>query len=69
MYFMWTSTGGGGLAHVDAFGQREGVKNPIFVDVINGWPLTNTLAVTPFKVQGFSGGGNTTAILLTFTAV
>src|SRR6218665_4120042 len=36
---MWTSTRGGeGLAHVDACGQR-GVKNPIFVDVINGWPL------------------------------
>src|SRR6218665_3697376 len=26
--------GEGGLAHVEAFGQRERVKNPIFVDVI-----------------------------------
>src|SRR6218665_3459025 len=39
---MWTSTEGEwGPAHVDACEQREwGVKNPIFVDVINGWPLT-----------------------------
>ena len=41
MYFMSTECGrpqeGEGPAHVDACGQR-GVKNPIFVDVINGWP-------------------------------
>src|SRR6218665_2551724 len=30
----------GGRADVDACGQGEGVKNVIFVDVINGWPLT-----------------------------
>ena len=27
-------------AHVDACGQDEGVKNPIFVDVMNRWPLS-----------------------------
>src|SRR6218665_3173559 len=36
--------GGGSPAHVDACGQRrgEGVKNLIFVDVINGWPLISS---------------------------
>src|SRR6218665_3026508 len=29
---------GGGLAHVD--GGVKSLKTPIFVDIINGWPLT-----------------------------
>ena len=39
---MWTSTRGGGVkpmwTHVDGGG---GVKNPVFVEVINGWPLSS----------------------------
>jgi len=33
-----------GLAHVNACGQRGGGKNPFFVDIINGWPLTAILS-------------------------
>jgi len=34
---MWTSTRGGGLAHVDR--GEGGQKSDFFVNVINGWPL------------------------------
>ena len=39
MYFVWTSTrGGGGPAHGDRW--EGGQKREFFVDVINGWPLS-----------------------------
>ena len=37
----------GGLAHVDAWGQRRrGQNSDFFVDVINGWPLRIKVTLT-----------------------